>query len=803
MGEFIIGVFNTSLVMGLSIVAAGILLRVSRKRYSARYRKRIWIFMGLCLLIPFHLFRFPGAYTAEVPDLVLREFDGRTANGAGGQGITNGIWQSEQDQIAQNQPVQTAQNQPAQNPAQNSVQGASKTELTVADVLFAVWACVSVLLAAYFAVGYRRMRSKIRRWSSECGDGHVQEVVREIAAQCKLKRIPEVRIMKDSEEGPFTTGVLKNIIILPDDALHERDLRFILKHEMIHCRNNDILWRLFFLAVNVIHWFNPLVWYLRRTVEQDMEIACDEEVVVLASREDRKEYGDVIMSWVERSSYKGSAVSTGYVSGVKFLKRRFDSIFNGGKKKNSILLAGGVCVLALFIGCVIQLQSGDTVYAKKKIAIDRGQEVKTDLDGDGKTERVFVTDTVAGDNAWTQLCAVFGNGETALVNYPDYWASYLVTGDLTGNGAADIVLVKIAYLGMHSTGDVIVMHVEMDETGKPEFVEYPRNLIPNPDVEPKWIGAWEDYPYPDVYSEIKNIFAEQPVIFGEDCFGAAIIEKDGKTMLRVIELADPQTDSARCIDCSYTTEGWYIEDIQMIYEYYSGWEEKLLGGSAEPEGVSGVNPGGEIIDVPEAGDGNIDISMQESPVRMQVFAPEDVKATPEIVQYDYESARKMGEVSQLHGILPGQDQGTWYTIAIDGVEYYYGRYDFSPDRTELFGYAIVSGEHPLANGISVGMTKSELLERYPDLRIEDTEGNVLKGIGDWRWWNHAAYPRSRKGMDEDWDYGGAEYYYWESQFDYIMIADIEQPLDTPPVSIALMMKDDAVSAITFYYPTAD
>lgn len=39
-------------------------------------------------------------------------------------------------------------------------------------------------------------------------------------------------------------------------------------------------------------------------------------------------------------------------------------------------------------------------------------------------------------------------------------------------------------------------------------------------------------------------------------------------------------------------------------------------------------------------------------------------------------------------------------------------------------------------------------------------------------WNHTAYPRSPLGMDEELDYGGKEYYYWDSQFDYIMIADI-------------------------------
>ncbi len=489
--------------------------------------------MAFCFFIPFHVFHFRGAYTAEIPDMVLREFESQAVNGAG------------------------------------------KQEMEGGDVLFAIWACVGVLLTVYYAVGYRRMWGRIRRWSSECENGYVQQTTREVAAECKLKRIPEVRIMKDSEEGPFTTGVLRNIIILPDDALHEKDTQFILKHEMVHCRNHDITWRLLLLTVNIIHWFNPLAWYLRRAMEQDMEIACDEEVVTKASDEKRREYSDVIMSWVERSRYRGSAVSTGYVKGVGFLKRRFDSILNGGKKKNGLLLTGSICLFALFIGCVIQLQSGGKVYAEKKVAIDSGYEVRTDVDGDGENDRVHVSDNNMDgwDSVETYLSVSLSSGENTLVTYPERWFSHVVTGDLSGNGVADIVLIKIAWGGMHDTGDVTVLHVETDETRKPELVEYPRNFIQNPNLEPEWVGGWENYPYPEDIS----IFAEQPFSLDEDCFGATIIEKDGKTMLRVIRLVDAQTDSGMCIDCSYMPEGWYIEDIQMVYEYGSDWGEKLLG----------------------------------------------------------------------------------------------------------------------------------------------------------------------------------------------------------------------------------
>lgn len=32
-------------------------------------------------------------------------------------------------------------------------------------------------------------------------------------------------------------------------------------------------------------------------------------------------------------------------------------------------------------------------------------------------------------------------------------------------------------------------------------------------------------------------------------------------------------------------------------------------------------------------------------------------------------------MKKIVGVLPGGSEGTWYTITVDGVEYYYARYD--------------------------------------------------------------------------------------------------------------------------------
>lgn len=173
---------------------------------------------------------------------------------------------------------------------------------------------------------------------------------------------------------------------------------------------------------------------------------------------------------------------------------------------------------------------------------------------------------------------------------------------------------------------------------------------------------------------------------------------------------------------------------------------------------------------------------------IQVFAQEDVKVIPEVAEYTFEDAYKKGQVQAMEGMVPGMSEGTWYTITMDGIEYYYAKYiSLGQEIIAYYGYSIISDQYSLANGITVGMKQEEILAKYPNMAVMDFEGNYLnEEVTPRLGWNNTAYPEG-----------------FETQFDYIMIADIDLgTYDTLPIYVGLLMKDDVVSAITFYNPTA-
>ena len=216
-------------------------------------------------------------------------------------------------------------------------------------------------------------------------------------------------------------------------------------------------------------------------------------------------------------------------------------------RKILLLMTSGI----FLVGCA---------YQTSAVPIDFGIESRTDLNGDGKEDRVRVIDRC--DAGFTTIIANVNGIDVAIKDYRGYFESTVTTGDLTGNGKADVLL-KRATRGIDSgTVNISILHLE--DTG---WVEYPYNFIHNPDI---------DFEQPDTFDD-------------EVYFGATLFEKDGKTMVRFISFRDndKSQNTVKCTEASYREDGWYIEDIKMIPDFFSDDKyEKLLAPLYETENVN-------------------------------------------------------------------------------------------------------------------------------------------------------------------------------------------------------------------------
>lgn len=84
--------------------------------------------------------------------------------------------------------------------------------------------------------------------------------------------------------SPALIGILKPRISLFFQKATNIDLR----HELIHLKRKDLWIKMFVLVVSSLHWFDTLVYILRRDIHLWSELFCDEKVVVKMSYFKRK-----------------------------------------------------------------------------------------------------------------------------------------------------------------------------------------------------------------------------------------------------------------------------------------------------------------------------------------------------------------------------------------------------------------------------------------------------------------------------------------------------------------------------------
>ncbi len=129
-------------------------------------------------------------------------------------------------------------------------------------------------------------------------------------------------------QSPVTFGVIRPCIIIPIRLVsgHNTDeIRYILLHELHHCKCKDSLINYLTCLIGIIYWFNPVVWYMKREICTDREIACDTAVLNRLEPKEYINYGNTLITFAEKMSVSSYAASS--IGGTKKqIKKRIINI---------------------------------------------------------------------------------------------------------------------------------------------------------------------------------------------------------------------------------------------------------------------------------------------------------------------------------------------------------------------------------------------------------------------------------------------------------------------------------------------
>lgn len=142
---------------------------------------------------------------------------------------------------------------------------------------------------------------RILNRGEELRDLELQFLIDETCGRMNLVR-PVRCVVTEQELGPATCGFIRPKIILPKrlvNGLTRSELEMVIAHEMEHVRRGDFLLATIGQLAILMHWYNPLAYYVRRALQREMELAVDAATIGKIGPKRIGEYGDLLIRLVQ------------------------------------------------------------------------------------------------------------------------------------------------------------------------------------------------------------------------------------------------------------------------------------------------------------------------------------------------------------------------------------------------------------------------------------------------------------------------------------------------------------------------
>jgi Tol biopolymer transport system component/beta-lactamase regulating signal transducer with metallopeptidase domain len=233
------------------------------------------------------------------------------------------------------------------------MQKESQQKLTSLRRAFPIlWLAGAIVIGAYIFVSNFALWRIVKR-ESPLVNQEMLELFEECKAQMDVQSLVVV-IPSEQVRSPGLFGFIRPRLLLPREMLDNasrEEMRYVFLHELAHLRRSDIYLGWLTSLLQILHWFNPLVWFAFYRMRTDRELACDALVLTQTGQEKSHEYGGAIVGLLRRfSRSRRLPAMAGIIENRSQLKRRITMITQF--KKNSYRWSPLAIILIVILACV-------------------------------------------------------------------------------------------------------------------------------------------------------------------------------------------------------------------------------------------------------------------------------------------------------------------------------------------------------------------------------------------------------------------------------------------------------------------
>ncbi|HOQ07908.1 MAG TPA: M56 family metallopeptidase [Clostridiales bacterium] len=343
MKDFMIMLATNSAALSAVILLYAAVTPLLSKRYSSKWLYYSWLIIVAGLIVPFRpQLDVPGINVTVPAEAVLT----RPLMAAPEKAADTVASVSSAVQL--NYPVESG----------NPVAQSAVISIQWWQAAAAIWATGVIVFLLIRCIRHYRLMKMLGRWSEDVKDDEVLALMDDVKNELGIPGQVSLYLCRYTG-SPMMTGILKPRILLPATDIPKEELRFILKHELVHCRRKDTWYKCLLLIATAMHWFNPAVYLMAKVINEQCELSCDAEVLRDSDPDTRDRYCKAIVGLLETRLKTRTALSTNFYGGKNGMKKRISSILDTRKKKAGLSVACAMLILTAGIGIASAAISAD------------------------------------------------------------------------------------------------------------------------------------------------------------------------------------------------------------------------------------------------------------------------------------------------------------------------------------------------------------------------------------------------------------------------------------------------------------
>jgi len=222
------------------------------------------------------------------------------------------------------------------------------------ELLCVIWLTGFVAVLGWNMVSHLRFRRMLRKSSRRVTDATMLRLWGEAQIHAGIVKSgdPQTRyiplVWSEKVNTPLAVGLIRTCMdmVMPVRNYSEEELAMIFHHEAIHIGREDSWTKFFLVFCTAMCWFNPLMWVAMRRCAEDVELSCDETVLLDADDVQKKQYAQLLL----KTAGDDRGFTTCLSATGQSMRYRLRQVMETSPKRLGLVMAAGAAVL-LFMTC--------------------------------------------------------------------------------------------------------------------------------------------------------------------------------------------------------------------------------------------------------------------------------------------------------------------------------------------------------------------------------------------------------------------------------------------------------------------